>query len=164
MDLTPLNRFTKRVTELKARVPYAADTVLRVVSETLQFLVNETYDDATITVISQDRQNNVLTAILDVHAPDLWFREFGTGYVGQSSAVHWEYLPTVDLFFFSRGKMQHTKGWEYAYHPETKNKGFWTYRGQKYYGQIAESGVINAVVRIQYSGIPNLAEWLRMYL
>ncbi|MBO4733085.1 MAG: hypothetical protein J5662_01280 [Clostridia bacterium] len=164
MDLTPLYRFTRRVTELKARVPYAADTVLRGVREHLQYLVQQTYGDAVITVISQDRANNVLTAVLDIHAQDLWYREFGTGYVGQSSAVHWEYLPTVDLSFFSRGEMQHTHGWEYAYHPDTKAKGYWVYRGQIHYGEPALNGVSNAIIRIQYEGIPNLATWLREYL
>ena len=164
MDLTPFNRFKKRVIELKARTPYAADTVIRGVRETLQFLVNETYPDATIAVISQDRQSNVLTAILNVHAQELWFREFGTGDIGARSGVNWQYIPTVDLSFFSRGAQQHTKGWVYSYHPQTRKDGYWVYRGVKNYGQPAENGVTSAILRIQYEGIPNLATWLREYL
>lgn len=166
MDLTPFYRFQKRVIEFRARLPYAADTVMRAARDHIQYLVRQTegYEGAMVTIISQDRANNILTAVLDIRDSELWFKEFGTGYVGQSSAVHWEYLPTVDLSFFSRGEMQHTHGWEYAYHPDTKAKGYWTYRGQNYYGEPALNGVSNAIIRIQYEGIPNLATWLREYL
>lgn len=166
MDLTPLTRFTKRVTELKARVPYAADTVLRAVRDHLQYLIQQTegYEDARVTVLSQDRQNYVLTAILDIHMNDLWFKEFGTGYVGQSSAVHWEYVPPIDLTFFSKGETHTVHAWEHAYHPETKALGYWIYDGMKQYGEPAMNGVSNAVIRIQYDGIPNLAEWLKQYI
>ncbi len=170
MDLSPLKRFTKRVENLRSeKLERAVIEASRGFALTLQDYVRETYDDATVTLIGVNEKTSTITCLFDIHADDLWFREFGTGYVGLGS-IHWEYTPSTELTFFSRGEMQHTSGWQYAYHPKTRELGGWWYldpeTGKPTFsqGQVAENGVQKAIARIKYSGIPNLAEWMRLYL
>lgn len=170
MDLSPLTRFQKRIDDLKDKqLKLAAVRTARGVAMVIEEYVRETYPDATVTFISIDEKAETLALLIDIHAENLWFREFGTGYVGASSpGESWEYRPTIELSFFSRGQMQHTSGWEYAYHPETQRLGGWWYRdpetGRKTFteGQVAESGVSKAIIRVKYHGIPSLAEYVRM--
>ena len=136
---------------------------------TLNAWIQETYPDAVISVLSIDRQAGLITAVLDIHAEDLWFREFGTGFVG-ASTYEWAYHPENTLTFYSRGDMQSTQGWEHAYHPETKRMGGWWYldptTGKRTFteGQPALNGVGRAILRLRFNGIPGLAEFIRMNL
>lgn len=170
MDLTPLTRFIKKVEELKSeKLERAVIEASRGIVITLQGYIQETYEDATVTLIGVNEKSNHIICLVDIHAKDLWFKEFGTGFVGMTFPS-WEYMPAVDLTFFSRGSVQHTSGWEYAYHPQTKKDFGWWYldpetgRPTFTQGQPAEYGVTKAILRIKYSGIPNLAEWVKMYL
>ena len=166
MDLSPLNKFIDRVYKMKAAIPRLSVELVLMIQKTLEHYIKETpgYENVSVSIISIDNNNERLTAIVDVNQPGLWFTEFGTGREGIGTAM-WEYFPTVGLTFFSRGEMQHTKGWEYAYHPQTKKDFGWYYRGQFYTGEPARNGVTRAVLRIKYEGLSDmLAEWARMKL
>lgn len=170
MDLSPLNRFIGRVEKLqKDKVERAAIEMSRAVSLTISFYVKEYFPDASVTVFSVNQETNTISCIININAEDLWFREYGTGYKGMANSA-WEYMPTVDLSFFSRGQTQHTKGWEYAYHPKTKEEGGWWFLDPntgKYTfteGEYGKHGVTNTILRIKYHGLPELAEFVRMYL
>lgn len=170
IDLTPLTRFQKRVEAYRGRrLDEAVIQSIRAVAMILTDYVKETYPDAIVTPLLIDRQSGMITAILDVRAEDLWFREFGTGFVG-AATYDWSYHPENELTFFSRGEMQSTHGWEHAYHPETKRMGGWWYidptTGRRTFteGQPAENGVARALLRIKFGGIPQLAEFIRMNL
>ena len=170
IDLTPLMRFKFQVERYQKRlVNEAAVQVVRAVSLILTDYVQETYPDAIVTPLSIDKQAGTVTAIIDVHATDLWFREFGTGFVG-AATYDWSYHPETTLSFYSRGGPQSTVGWEHAYHPETKRMGGWWYidptTGRYTFteGQPAENGVSRALLRIRFGGIPQLAEYISMNL
>lgn len=169
MDLSPLNRFTERVNKLRAgTLETVAIRATRAVALTIRDYVREIYDDANVSLIGANSQNGTVTAILAITAQDLWFREFGTGFVGAASPS-WEYQPTMELTFFSRGGIQHTSGWEYAYHPLTKKMLGWWYTdetGKSVFtaGQPAEHGVTSAIIRVKSYGVPGLADFIREYL
>lgn len=161
MDITPINRVLQRVQRYSGIAQNIPAVIAKYVQATLEQYVQETYPDAIVNIIPVSNSNGVLTSILDIRDKELWFKEFGTGYVGAMSNIPWDYYPTVPLTFFSRGEMRHTQGWEYAYHPNTKRYGYWTYMGIRHYGQPAKAGATRAIIRIKYSGIPRLGELIR---
>ena len=167
IDLAPLNRFNQKVNKYASQLDYICAMLITVVRRTLEEYIQQTdgYSTATVSLIPVSNTSNSVTAILDVRDEGLWFKEFGTGYVGAMSMAMQDYFPSnVELTFTSYGKQQHTSGWEYAYNPITQKQGYWTYYGVKYEGQPAGNGVTLAIVRIKFSGIPRLAEWLRQEL
>lgn len=167
IDLAPLRRFNQRIEKYASQTDYICAMIITVVRRTLEQYIQQTkgYSTTTVSLIPVSNTSNSVTAILDIHDEGLWFKEFGTGFVGEMSMAMQDYFPSdIQLTFFSRGELQHTQGWEYAYHPQTKKDGYWTYMGVKYEGQPAQNGVTLAIVRIKYSGIPRLAEWLRQEL
>lgn len=73
----------------------------------------------------------------------LWYREFGTGFIGEGTYPDSTKLPTQTLSFDTYGGRQHwtTQGWVYHYHPITNHLGYWiTGGGAHNYGQPAQAG------------------------
>ncbi len=87
--------------------------------------------------------------VITFSSPGLWFKEYGTGYVGDGTFPDDSALPTERLEFVSYGQPQHTNGWEYHYHPFTKAHGYWMFGGVKNYGQPARAGVYHTARYIE---------------
>ena len=164
MDLSGLTRFQKRVEKINNNLQRLDLSALRMMMLTVQRYVRETYPNATVSLLSGNRTANTASAILDIHDYNLWFKEFGTGFEGMGTFPNWEYYPTETLTFYSRGAMQTTQGWVYAYHPDTRKQFGWYYNGHFTTGQPAQAGVTNAIVTIKYRGIPHIDIWMKDYL
>lgn len=169
MDLSPLDRFTKRVEEWRyERLGNACNQISKAVQLHLQGEI-EGYEDARVARTGLGGTQNQMVITYEISAKDLWYREFGTGFVGKSTFHNWEYLPTYPLTFFSRGTVQSTAGYTHAYHPETQRLGGWWYLNElgKYTfteGEPAEMLLTNAINRMKFNGVPGLAEYVKMYL
>lgn len=150
---------------LQESLPYIERKILEYMFNDFKETVQETYPLADVKIIAVNENNLSVTVEIEVTEAELWFKEFGTGYVGMTSlGQSYIYRPKQTLSFFSRGEWQTTQGWEYAYHPETKEKGYWVYYGEKFEGRPPKSGVTKAISRLQYLGVsrsPQLKEYLR---
>lgn len=144
-DLTPLKDFIKKVQ--KTDLDQLAGKSTIALYKALEFEIGAEYLDADIKKSDFKHTGNSYITTVTVTAEDLWYREFGTGYLGERFDYPGE-LPTQQLTFFSMGATQQTHGWEYMYHPFTKEHKYWIFDGEKHYGHIAQAGVFNATNRV----------------
>ena len=96
---------------------------------------------------------------IETVADELWFREYGTGYIGRGRYPG--QLPTIGLDFFSRKEEQHTNGWVYEYHPATRQKHGWWYGGEFTQGNAPTAGFYYATRYLKMKQATIMQEVLR---
>lgn len=144
-DLKPLRDFTDRVKKVDLDKLAGQSTIA--LFNALRLEIGGKYLGASVEKTDLKHIGNSYITTVTVTAEDLWFREFGTGYIGEKYDYPGD-LPEQQLTFFSMGETQTTHGWEYMYHPFTKQHKYWIFDGQRQFGHIAEAGIFTSVNRV----------------
>ena len=158
-DLSPLTRFIEKVEKVNP-IELAGESTIAL-KQHFEWQIQDYYPGATVNYLSPQVTGNRVKTTLELHYPELWFKEYGTGYIGQQYPYMGE-LPKEQLRFYSRGQWQTTQGWEYAYHPDTQKQGYWTWRGQKYYGNAPVMGFAKTTNYLWFNGLKIISQYLQL--
>lgn len=133
-DLSGLNDFNERIARL-TQTDVKSTVKAELTAEAEQTL---TMYYPTDVVSTTDTSTGFL---LIGNGNGLWFREFGTGFIGEGTYPDSTKLPTQTLSFISYNLPWTTQGWEYHYNPITQKIGYWyDSNGGVHYGQVAQAG------------------------
>lgn len=136
IDLSSLDKFQERVEKL-ANTNIKENVKHSIVNEATLILQGYYPHDTVSTLGKGD------TFLIVATGNGLWFREFGTGFVGESSYPKDNFLPQRELSFTSYGMDWTTDGWVYHYNPIT------VARLGTNYGQVAQAGLFQTSERLK---------------